>query len=456
MMILAMLEEGKISSEEASKLIEALDEAEMKEYDNSINFNKADQEISSTNTTKIKNKSKNKTVFLEKDTRGWEEKFEEKMENFGKKIEQKFGKDFEEKMEKRGEEFGEKMSKFGENIAEGTLSFTDKIMNMVENIVDNGNFGNVFGSYETIEENLEKDISQSDISELVFEAVNGKISIKPWNKDTISVKAICNIKKKNANIKKPIYTVIEEKNVISFKPLYTSNIGTKLYVNIPKKDYQKIKISTTNGKIQGEDITAQDLVFNTTNSSIVLSTVKADDLYLNTKNGRILVDNITSKRLSFNTSNATISLEDSSCQELDAITKNAKISLENSNCAVIKAKTTNGPINIDNCIGDSINASTSNSKITINNIDTATIKDIFMKTTNSSIEALFNNTKALFSIDATTSMGHIDVNVPNLVYDLNDLKQLGSKKILAHSADYSEDNGIKVVATTSNGSIKIG
>ncbi len=448
MMILAMLEEGKISSEEASKLIEALDEAELKEL-KTLNFNNSSSE-EATSTSKVTDENK-----INSTKNNWEDTFERKMEKFGEKMESKFGKDFEEKMERTGENLGEKMGKLGENIAEGTMSFTDKILDLVDNIVDNTSFTNLFGSYETIEEKLEKDISQIDDVELVFEAVNGKIALMPWKGDKVVVKAVCNIKKKDLDIKESIYTIVEEGNKVIFKPIYTSNIGTKLTVNLPEKDYKKIKAHTTNGKIQADNITSNDLILNTTNSSIILSHIDTKDLYLSTKNGRIIIDNTNGERFSLNTANSTIDLKESSCEAIEAITKNARILLENLKSTTIKAKTTNGSINMTNCATTSINAITSNSKILLDNIDTDLINDVYAQTTNSSIDASFKHTDALFNIDAKTSMGHINVNIPNLIYELNDQRQLGSKKILAHSPDYSRDKGIKIVANTSNGSIKI-
>lgn len=461
MMILAMLEQGKISSEEASMLIEALDESEIK----AINIEKntlplTDNKILEDNITINKEKLRKKT---ENTGKNWEdnfeeniEKFEKKMEAFGEKIEEKFGKDFGKKMEAHGENFGMKMSKIGENIAEGTLSFTDKIMDMVDNFIDKGTFTNLFGNYETIEETIEKNISSLENPELEFQAINGKISLKSWNNDNILIKVYCQLKKKDLDINRSIYDVIEEGNKIIFKPLYTNNVGIKLEVNIPQEKYKKIQATTTNGKIQADNITSESIIFNTTNSSIILLNSTGDELDFKTKNGKIIVDDITSETISLNTSNATIDLDNIECTVIDAVTKNAKIIMNDITANKIYTKTSNGSINLEDCKAENIKAITSNSKILIDDIDTSILHNIFMKTSNSSIDVSFKDMNKTFNIDASTTMGKLDVKIPNLVYELNEQKELGSKKVLAHSVDYTDENGIKVVTSTSNGSINIG
>ncbi len=450
MMILTMLEQGKISLDEASKLIEVLDEAEAKELEENGFFSKLKEEAISKSRTGTKNNIRNDK------SQNWESNFEERMENLGKKIESKFDKDFVKKIEIKGEQFGEKMGRLGENIAESTSSLTDKILDMVENVVDKGNFVNFFGSHETIAEKHEKDISNMDKPELVFQGVNGKILLKTWEEDKIHVDAICQIRKKDLNLNTPIYTIYEDGNKVVFKPSFTRHLGTKLEIKIPEKEYEKIHLMTTNGRIQASDLSLKHLVCNTSNSTVSLSDVESPQIDVDTKNGKILLKDVKSTNLILNTSNSTIQLTEVESNDIKATTRNAKIILEDVVADSVLAKTSNSPINITDSKARVFDTETTNGKINIYNIDTQSISNLYMKTSNSSIEASFMNLDKPFSIDTKTSMGKITVNIPNLVYDVNDQKDLGTKKIVAHSAEYNEENGVKVIALTSNGSIQIG
>lgn len=448
MMILNMLEEGKISIDEASKLIEVLDEAEAKELDENGFFSKLKEEAISKNDTRNKDKSK-------KD-QNWERNFEERMENLGKKIESKFDKDFAKKFEAKGEQFGEKMGRLGENIAESTASLTDKLLDMVENVVDKGNFVNIFGNHETIAEKHEKNISNIDNPELVFQGVNGKILLKTWEEDKVHVNAICQVRKKDLDLNNPIYSIYEDGNKVIFKPSFTRHLGTKLEIKIPKKEYEKIHLMTTNGRIQASELNLKHLVCNTTNSTVNLSDVESPQIDIDTKNGKIRLEDIKATNLVLNTSNSTIQLTDVKSTDIKATTKNGKIILEDVITDSVLAKTSNASINITDSKARVFDTETSNGKINIHDIDINRLDDLYMKTSNASIEANFTNHNKPFRIDTKTSMGKITVNIPNLVYDVNDQKDLGTKRIVAHSPEFSEENGVKVIALTSNGSIQIG
>ena len=448
MMILHMLEQDKISIDEASMLIEALDKAESTELEENGFFSKIKEED---------NPSVKVDITKKKDVKSqtWERDLENRMKKLGKKIESKFDKDFTDKVEKKGQEFGEKMSELGENIAEGTSSLTDRILDMVENAVDKGSFINIFGSHETIAEKHEKDISNISSPELVFQGVNGKILLKTWKEDKIHVDAFCQVKKKDLNQGTPIYSIYEEDNKIIFKPSYTHNLGAKLEIKIPEKEYAKIHLITTNGRIQASDIDLDQFICNTTNSTVSLANIKSSEINIDTKNGKIILENIKSTNLVLGTSNGVIELQDINCSDIKATTKNSKIIFDDVVTDAVLAKTSNGHINMNNCDTKIFDTETSNGKINFYDLNTERLSALYMKTSNSSIEANFKNLNKMFRIDAKTSMGQIDVVLPNLVYDENYQKHLGTKKILAHSAEYNEKSGVKVIALTSNGSIQI-
>ena len=443
MMILKMLEEGKISSEEASKLIEALDDIEYQEE--SIFKSKVMDEasISDDRSTKDNNKSK--------------ESFEEKIENFSKKIEEKFGDDFAKKMEEKGEKIGEKMGKFGEEIADGATSLADRLADMVENMIDKGTFVNIFGSGERIEETLEKDIKGLSNLHLEFEGVNGKISINPWSKDNILVKAVCHVKKNRLNENQNIYNMIQDGNRISFKPGFTDGLGTKLEINIPSKDYDKLTLKSSNGKIEAIDLNSKEIKCETTNASISLSNITGELLNLSTKNAKTVLNNINSNSIVSNTSNASIYLDNVKSKDITLVTRNGKVLTKSVNSNTLDIITSNASINLfEDTLSRDIKCQTSNGFIKANDLKKDYLRYLELKTSNASIDISLDDYSGEFDFDLKTSMGHINLDIPNLLFDKFDQKQLGSKQIIAHTKDFTKDNGIAIMAKTSNGSIKIG
>lgn len=400
LMILTMLQEGKISSQEASMLLEALDEGEIKNKQNEKSHSIGDK-------ITVNEERKNSDASTD-----WEErvsrtfsKLENKLESLGDKL----GEDF-------GEKLGSKMERLGEDISEGASNLTEKILKLVDNFLDDKDFSSLISqNYESKTEVIEKEILNIDSPILEFQAINGKVNVEPWNKNKIEVKVNCQIKKNTTKDTNHIYKIMENDNKISFVPRYTDNIGIKLNVYIPKTHYQKINVITTNGKITIGDITCDNILCDTTNSSIGL-------------------DNITSK-------------------EIEVSTKNGKIILNGVQCDNVYLDTKNAPLDIKDCRIENITAKTTNASIKVKEIETSALKNIDLTTSNGPINLSFTDKNALFKIDAKTSMGHINIDFP-LVYELNNQKQLGSKRIKGHSVSDSERE-IKVNVSTSNGSIKI-
>ncbi|EOD00041.1 DUF4097 family beta strand repeat-containing protein [Caldisalinibacter kiritimatiensis] len=384
MMILNMLQEEKISSEEAAKLLDALDESETKETNELINtaVNKTDNMSNKKNNTQQNSQS-----------------FEQKIESIVDKIENKT------------ENLGSKMEKLGVDLAESTTSIAERIVDLVNNI----NFdGLTFGNYKTVTETLEKDISNIANPAFEFIGVNGKVSISSWNKNKVFVKATCQIKGNKLENLSEIYEIVENDDIISFRPKY-NNLGAKLEVFVPQKEYRKINVLTTNGKIILEGINTKNILCDTTNSSIFLTNVKSQDINLFTKNG--------------------------------------KISLQNAEGDNAVLSTSNNYILVERCNIKSIKATTSNGSIKGYSIPTNYSQYLELTTSNGKIDISFTDTKANFVVDAKTSMGNIKVGFP-LIYEVNDQNNLGRKRITGYSKDNS-DKYIRIKASTSNGSINI-
>ncbi len=83
-------------------------------------------------------------------------------------------------------------------------------------------------------------------------------------------------------------------------------------------------------------------------------------------------------------------------------------------------------------------------------------KEVRLMTSNGSINSKVYGTNRDSYFDLETSMGNISLEIPNLVYKINNQANLGFKKIVAHSAYFDEDkDNVKLIASTSNGSINI-
>ncbi len=397
MMILTMLEEGKITSEEAIKLMEALEDVEMtKDYD----------EKSQMENEKFQDKGYSKPLF--------------------------------NTLEDIGSDIGNVLS------------------NMFDGLKELGNSFGFKHSYETITTDLDLDLSTIENPSLELKAINGSIGMRPTDMDKLFIKVTCQYKNGLFSLDEPYFDFYVKDNKVVFNPKYNNNISIKLDVLLPKKHYEEIVLDSTNGKIGIWDLNVDTLNCITTNSSIDIVDINAKEIDLATKNGRIECRDTSSNIIKANTTNSNIFLMNIECKEIDVRTANAKIILNDIDGERIGCKTSNGSIEVEDISCDIIHLNTSNGRIICNEIDTNKIKDIRLITSNSSINFRLPNSSRDTYFDLETSMGNINLEIPNLIYKTNRQVNLGLKNIVAHSVDFDENKDhLRFIASTSNGSIKI-
>ena len=398
MMILAMLEEGKITSEEAIKLLEALDQKE---------------------------------DFYQEDTSS-------KSDEYTSEEEKNIFQDTFDNLEDIGSDIGNVLYDIFDGLKDFSSSFGFK------------------NNYETITTDLEMDLDSMENPSLDLKAINGDINLRPTNKNVLLVKVVCQYKKGLLNENETYFDFTNIDGKITFTPKYNSNISITLDVSIPEKFYNEIRLNTTNGKIYIKDLNSRSAQCITSNSSVEIEGGNTDLIDLTSKNGKIEIKDINSKNIQTYTTNADIEITNTNSETIDAKTGNGKIILKDIKSVDITCKTSNSIIELSSIDSQSIYLMTSNGKIILNDIDTANAKNINLITSNGSIvsDILDLSKEAIFDLE--TSMGNINLDIAELIYTTNKQVNLGLKKIVAHSINYDlNKDHLNFVASTSNASIKI-
>lgn len=407
MMVLSMLEEGKITSEEAIKLLEALEEKEsFIEYESIEN---------------------NEGKFIDMD------KTKEKLEELEKNLREQ--------------------DKKAENLS---VDLGSKLSNAFSNLINKNNIIGFFGDYKTINTEIEMNISQMDSPAIQFKSINGSITLKNWKEEKILIKILYKYKHNNLAENDKFYHLYEENNKIIFEPLYTSDVMMDLDVYLPDRYYEEINLNTSNGKIQVEDFNLDILNCKTSNASISIKDIVGKDIDLSTKNGKINLKDISSPVLKVATTNSNILMEDIDSHNLMAFTKNGRIILSDILANSVSASTSNSSIEINDIYSNIIQLITSNGKIICRDLDNKKISELKLSTSNSTIDVELGQLRKMSYFDLETSIGNISLEIPDLIYKVNKQVNLGVKKIIAHSVDFNEgEDCFHLNASTSNGSIRI-
>lgn len=307
MMILSMLQEGKITPEEAVKLIEALEDLETPHSSKETSFHQENKDDKD-KTNKILNKT---------------------------------------------------LDEIGSDISSALTSVFNGLKDIGTSIGINNNTS-------TINLDLEKDITDIQNPIIDLKAVNGSITLAQSTEDKLLIKVTVQYKNGLLDNDKEFYKFFTEGNRVVFAPIYNNDVSIRLEVSLPKRDYTEIIINSTNGKINIEDLQSNTLKCGTTNGSIVISDITGKDINLSTKNGKIECKNTKSDDMNLVTTNSSINLSDVVAKKIEAQTANSKIIIKDVQSDKIKCKTSNSTIdafNIDFNRAKEIQLFTSNGSI---------------------------------------------------------------------------------------------
>lgn len=409
MMILKMLQEGKLTPEEAYKLLEALD--------------KGASERKSTTNEKVNDFREEFTSKLN------EMKIEEKLSKFGEKaakfaesLGEKAGKlaeQFSEKLdsekvnngtEKFTEEFSRRMENLGHDITESAGRFADMFSNQLGNIFDIG-YEKYTGSYEyPVHGNASIQLRASNFS---LRAIPSEV-----DKITVSITANTNIPEFAMD---EYFKAIIDDSSCSFSCEIPGKSWGKIEIQVPET-LEVLKLDTDNGKCEIGGIQAKAISCSTNNGKVYVSKCSSDAIEVLTDNGRVIMDESSARTANIRTSNAKIDIADCNLDSIDA-------------------KTTNGAIEV---VGLS-KSKDMESKYTLN-------------TSNGKISVVLGNAgDSECMVEASTTMGNIDVALDKLLYTL-DKKNIGmhsNAAVKSDNYDTSSDR-IYIKADTTNAPINIG
>lgn len=374
LLILKMLEEGKIKSEEAVKLLEALEKSKV---------------------------SQNR--FVNKDASSI--KLNDTINEISKKAErfaEKFGPDFISKVENVSNDF-----------ADAAVRFADKMVSYLNNGIKN------IEKYNVITKKFTIPVTNDDMK-ICFKTQNLRISINGSDNKEVSIKLVLNLYDEEINVDDYIQLTNDNES-ISFVSKFPINIYGELEVSVPK-NIKELITETTNAKCLFVDIHAALMNVATTNGKIEIDKCILSNLTSKTNNGKTSVNKTTAGSARVETSNAGIEVTDSSFDDLKVFTSNNYINFNNVHSidsaeALYEAQTTNGRIIIalfeNEGTAYKINAKTSLGNINLSNIDSSFTIEI--NDNNMQSEAIitadnYEEKEKRILINATTTNSSINIS----------------------------------------------
>lgn len=310
-LILTMLEEGKISSDEAAKLLEAIDE-----HDGSSK---------------------------KKESSGKHHRSGNNFENLGDELGDKIS-EFADKMGELGENIASKIEEKVRNVEHKKNSNNSQKGSLLDRILSSIDFPGFTNDFYTTKENYDIDVENPSNYYLHVEGINGKIQIDTHPGNNILIEAL--VKTRDELDQKAINVEADGSRLI-VKPAIFHNVSISYIILIPNKTFKEVFAKTSNSKI-------------------VVNGVQFEIAELFTSNSKIEVIDSNIKNLEAKTSNSKISLCNSHFESLSAKTSNSKIEYVKSYGKDISLITSNSTIEVNNIVINGVvkaDLVTSNSKI---------------------------------------------------------------------------------------------
>ena len=401
MMILKMLQEGRINSDEAAKLLEALE----------------NNQKQTTGNTGYAGGCNTHRQYRAPQHNYYDEvaRFRERINEWKRDISKNYNqKDFD----KMVDEFSSKAEKVGKEVATVTFGVVDKVVDFVGSFVDTGAF-NIFGNCVVVEKEYEAAAVEG--ADLILQATNGPITVKKHQEDKILIKA--KIRTPQANAEEAL-AFTNESNLVSLKLAKpdTFNLSVSYEVYVPAVKFNKLTLETKNSKISVEDTLSEEFTSITRNGAIDLMGVNSSKVNVGTKNAKVFLNYLIGRDITINTMNAMVDMKNIKTVKLDAGTTNGKILLEN-----------------------------------LQAYDNAAQIELSLKTKNADIKANMNDTEDKgYMVRARTSNGGINLLIPNLLYRNASLTNGPSKQADAETENFANAaQKVNIIAETMNGYIEI-
>jgi len=394
MMILKMLQEGRINSEEAAKLLEALEsKKEPCHGPGGYRGPKPPQRNYYDEVAKVR----------------------ERIDEWRRQLSKNYNQSDFDKMV---EEFSAKAEKFGKNVATAAFGIADKVADFIGSIIDTSAF-NIFGNCVTEEEQYE--VAAAEGMNLELQATNGQITVKKHQEDKIVIKAKIRTPQENA---KNALAFSNENGTVAVKLAKpdTYNLSVSYDVLLPAVKFNQVALESKNGKIYVEDVTSEEFVSATKNAVIDLTGINSSRIAAETMNAKVTANYIIGRDVSFGTKNASIEIKNLKAVRLTAVTMNGNIMLDN-----------------------------------VQNYDNENIAELNLKTMNANIKANMNDSENRgYKINARTMNSDINLLIPNLLYRNAMRINRSHRQADAETDNYATaDKKVNIQAETMNGYIEI-
>lgn len=193
--------------------------------------------------------------------------------------------------------------------------------------------------------------SDANVKFLDVDVANGDVSIAQWDQNDIRVECKAHVyrgqtqEEAKQNFLKDVTFEVRDDRLFFITGQKWIKLETVIYV--PEAVYEYAEIRLFNGKIKGKDLTVNQMKAKTANGKISFEGLKGQKVEAETANGAIYLYNSTFDEVDAETLNGAIKMDSIFRKaELQSFNGNIECNIQGLECEVIEAKATTGGINL--------------------------------------------------------------------------------------------------------------
>ena len=240
------------------------------------------------------------------------------------------------------------MDKAKEGLEEVEKSVGGFISNLVNTVFDEDFVFSVKGKYDSFTKREERTVNEGEKKELSVYNKNGHIEVLPTEDDKIVIESKIYHKSLQVSELTRFYNIIEEEDKLMYRVTDSTDTDKKYYVEvklfIPKNalhtliletsnapvsvdglNVANVTLITKNGKITAKQLESENIRMESSNARLELAQTKAAAIDMKSSNGKVTIEEIVADTISVNTSNGRIASRDIDCVNLTLNTSNSTV-----------------------------------------------------------------------------------------------------------------------------------
>lgn len=226
--------------------------------------------------------------------------------------------------------------------------FVNNLVGTMNNMFDDDMVLNFKGKFDTFTQRDEREVPEGETRELEIFNKNGRVEILPSDENKIVIESRIHHKNLEVGEGTRFYDIIEENGRIVYRVQENIALQKKYYVEVklfvPKNVLSSLEMNTSNASLSVEGLEVADVRLTTKNGKITAKQMKGERLSMESSNARLELFESEIAHVDLKTSNGKVTIEEITADEIVVNTSNGRIASRKLDANSIALNTSNGTV----------------------------------------------------------------------------------------------------------------